>query len=109
MDTGVGFHFCCENNTVTGDTIIKNGHGVDFTEGVSNRNTIYCNNLIENSEQAHSGLSTNIWDDNYPTGGNYWSDYETRYPDATEMDSSGIWNTPYLMNQNNADRFPLKS
>jgi hypothetical protein len=26
---------------------------------------------------------------------NYWSDYLTRYPDATEIDSSGIGNAPY--------------
>jgi hypothetical protein len=26
---------------------------------------------------------------------NYWSDYFTRYPNATEIDSSGIGNTPY--------------
>jgi parallel beta-helix repeat protein len=109
MDTGVGFHFSCENNSVIGNTITRNGHGIDFTEGVSNRNTIYSNNLIENTEQVHNSLSTNTWDDDYPITGNYWSDYETRYPNATEKDSSGIWDTPYVIDPSNADRYPLKS
>jgi len=109
MDTGVGFHFSCENNTVIDNTMIRNGHGVDFTEGVSNGNTIYSNNLIENTEQVHNSLSTNIWDDGYPIGGNYWSDYETRYLNATEIDSSGIWNTPYIIDSSNVDRYPLMS
>ncbi len=30
---------------------------------------------------------------------NYWSDYLTKYPNATEMGSSGIGNTPYLYNK----------
>ena len=29
---------------------------------------------------------------------NFWSDYLTRYPNATEIDSSGIGNTPYKIN-----------
>jgi len=27
---------------------------------------------------------------------NYWSNYTTKYPNAKELDSSGIWNTPYV-------------
>jgi hypothetical protein len=26
---------------------------------------------------------------------NYWSDYSTRYPNASEVDSSGVWDMPY--------------
>ena len=109
MDTGVGFHYSCENNSVVGNTIVRNGHGVDFTEGVCDGNMIYSNNIIQNTEQVYIGSSTNTWDDGYPIGGNYWSDYETRYPNATEIGSSGIWNTPYVINANNTDRYPLIS
>jgi len=49
----------------------------------------------------------NVWDDGYPSGGNYWSDYEDRYPDADEMDNSGIWDTPYVIDSNDQDRYPL--
>ena len=27
---------------------------------------------------------------------NYWSNYSTKYPNAKELDSSGIWDTPYV-------------
>ncbi len=27
---------------------------------------------------------------------NYWSNYTAAYPNATEVDSSGIWDTPYV-------------
>jgi hypothetical protein len=37
--------------------------------------------------------------------GNYWSDYLTRYPNATETD--GVWNTPYVIDANNTDYYPL--
>ena len=35
MDTGVGFHLSCDNNSVIGNTLNRNGHGIDFTEGIS--------------------------------------------------------------------------
>jgi hypothetical protein len=49
----------------------------------------------------------NTWDNGYPSGGNYWSNYQTRYPSAEENDSSGIWNTPYNVTSGNIDRYPL--
>jgi len=39
--------------------------------------------------------------------GNYWSDYLTKYPNATFVDSSGVWNTPYVIDANNTDYYPL--
>ena len=49
------------------------------------------------------------WDNGYPSGGNYWSDYASRYPNATEIDSSGIGNTPYVNSVAPVviDRYPL--
>jgi hypothetical protein len=47
----------------------------------------------------------NNWDNG--TTGNYWSDYQSRYPNATEIDSSGIGNTPYAIDPNNIDNYPL--
>jgi nitrous oxidase accessory protein NosD len=41
--------------------------------------------------------------------GNYWSNYAARYPNATEKGTSGIGDTPYVINvaPNLADRYPL--
>jgi hypothetical protein len=49
----------------------------------------------------------NFWDNGYPSGGNYWSDYKEKYPNATELDESGIWSTPYVIDENNTDNYPL--
>jgi hypothetical protein len=35
------------------------------------------------------------WDNGYPSGGNYWSDYVGRNPNAKEIGKSGIGDTPY--------------
>jgi hypothetical protein len=56
---------------------------------------------------VNSYNSTNVWDNGYPSGGNYWSDYQTKYLNATEIDSSSIWNTPYVIDTNNTDFYPL--
>ena len=80
--------------------------------GASN-NTIYHNNFINNPTQAYDGsfnsprFSVNAWDNGYPTGGNYWSDYHTKYPNATEINDSGIGNTPYVIDSQNKDQYPL--
>jgi parallel beta-helix repeat protein len=70
----------------------------------SSNNIIYHNNFINNTiileDTGYSGYgiaSVNIWDDGYPSGGNYWSDYLTRYPNATEIGTSGIGDTPYFV------------
>jgi len=38
--------------------------------------------------------------------GNYWSDYEEKYPDAEEIDTTGIWDTPYCIDRDK-DNYPL--
>jgi len=47
------------------------------------------------------------WDNGYPSGGNYWSDYLEKYPLAEEIESSGIWNEPYQIFESENDNFPL--
>jgi hypothetical protein len=38
---------------------------------------------------------------------NYWSDYETLYPDAKEIGQTGIWDTPYNYNKTDWSDFPF--
>ncbi len=49
------------------------------------------------------------WDNGAKSGGNYWSDYLTKYPNAAQAGSSGFGNTAYVINANNKDNFPLMS
>jgi hypothetical protein len=81
-------------------------------------NIIYLNNFIDNTDNGYSYNSTNIWNSteqitytfngntytNYL--GNYWSDYGERYPEADEIDESGIWDTPYSID-GDKDNYPL--
>jgi len=90
-------------NTVSGNNIANNGYGIFLW---SSNHKIHHNNFIYNTNQAGS-FESNTWDDGYPSGGNYWSDYEERYPNATEIDDSGIWDTPYVIDENNQDNYPL--
>ena len=109
---GVWFYKSHSNN-VNGNDIKKNKYGVYLSRSLDNK--FYHNNFINNIYQVFDAAkeyswvpaSVNIWDDGYPSGGNYWSDYEERYPDAEELDGSGIWDTPYVIDENNQDNYPL--
>ncbi|MDH5686976.1 MAG: right-handed parallel beta-helix repeat-containing protein [Candidatus Bathyarchaeota archaeon] len=92
-------------NTILGNDIMLNDYGIIPTN--SSENTICHCNFVNNTEQVHSHNSTNAWDDGYPSGGNYWSDYENRYPDGREMNESGIWDASYVISENNQDSYPL--
>ena len=103
----------CSYNLISGNTFADCSLALLFYD--SSFNVIYHNNFITNSKSVvDSGLgvypqvvSLNSWDDGYPSGGNYWSDYQTKYSNAIEIDSSGIGNTPYVVNSNNSDNYPL--
>jgi len=91
------------NSSISGNIIANNGVGVDLDYLGS---SIFHNDFLNNTQQVVS-LSNGTWDSGYPSGGNYWSDYQTRYPTAAEIDSSGIWNEGYVIDSNNIDHYPL--
>lgn len=105
-DWGVFFRLA-SGNTVFGNMIANNQWGVQLNW--SSNNKLCHNNFIDNTQQVYVGTPgyANFWDDGYPSGGNCWSDYEDRYPDAEEIDGSGIWDTPYEIDVDNIDRYPL--
>ncbi|MDH5449556.1 MAG: hypothetical protein OEX77_01465 [Candidatus Bathyarchaeota archaeon] len=55
--------------------------------------------------------SVNIWDNGYPSGGNYWTHYTgidlSSGPYQNETDGDGIGDTSYLIDDNNQDKYPL--
>jgi len=95
------------NNTISGNNITNNDCGV----GLSSNNFIYHNNFIGNAKQVSPYGSANVWDDGYPSGGNYWSDYNgtDRYCGLWQnvTGSDGIGDTPYVINENTQDNYPL--
>jgi nitrous oxidase accessory protein len=121
-----GIHFYqSSNNTVKGNKIVSNHDGISLTyskintildntitsnnNGIllrshSTNNSIYHNNFINNNQNAYDECD-NIWDDGKK--GNYWSDYEEKYPNAHKLWWKGIWDTPYVISGNNKDICPL--
>jgi nitrous oxidase accessory protein len=92
-------------NNVFHDNYIANyssgigGVGVNFGTNAVN-NTFYRNTLINNRQNAESSMSGNYWDNGVE--GNYWDDYN-----GTDNDGDGIGDTPYIINENNQDNYPL--
>jgi hypothetical protein len=50
-------------------------------------------------------ISNNYWDNG--SIGNYWSDYLTKYPNASEIGNSGIGNTPYGVSPSHSEFDPI--
>jgi parallel beta-helix repeat protein len=101
-------------NVLSGNNVTANSCGINLYSSSGNR--IFHNDFLNNTQetlvldgtlQVTVFNSTNTWDDGFPSGGNYWSTYPTRYPNATEVDSSAIWNASYVIDANNVDRYPL--
>lgn len=68
---------------------------------------LYSNNFINNTQILYVPIGVPFMQDvvplspagqwDYGSIGNYWSDYLSRYPNATEIDHSGIGDTPYAI------------
>jgi parallel beta-helix repeat protein len=98
------------NSSIIGNNFKNNGHGIGMDSSSSN-NLIYLNNFVGNTVQAVSSPAINVWDDGYPTGGNYWSDYNGTDlhsgPSQNLNGSDGIGDTPYIIDANNTDHYPI--
>jgi len=99
-----------ENATIRNNIIQDCSYGIYLFN--SNGNLICHNNFIDNTIQAYASLNyPNTWNDDYPSGGNYWSDYNGKDlysgPDQDIPGSDFIGDTPYVIDSNNTDRYPL--
>ena len=106
-----GIYFDRSNHNTISRNNITNGHWAIYLFDCSN-NKIYHNNFVDNDQQVFVIPSyANVWDDDYPSGGNYWSDYtgDDKYsgPNQDQPGSDGIGDTPYIIDDNNIDRYPL--
>jgi nitrous oxidase accessory protein len=107
--------FSGSNNEFYGNLVTNNKVGLALGEtGIgADENNEYNNLFFYNMFIKNSGgnvvnrqlVDSNSFDNG--TVGNYWDDYLTKYPNATEVDNSGIGNTPYLVYGNVTDNYPL--
>jgi len=99
-------------NSVYNNLISSNGLGIRLSGG-NGYNDVYHNNIIDNDVQAYNDY-INQWNLSYPTGGNYWSDYNGTDiysgPNQDLLDSDGIGDTPYSIVDGDGlgvDNYPL--
>jgi parallel beta-helix repeat protein len=100
------------NNAVIGNDAAANNKSGIILQSSSN-NMIYHNSFVGNVVQASvdSASVGNAWDNGYPSGGNYWSDYNgtdlKRGPYQNVTGSDGIGDTPCVIGANNTDNYPF--
>jgi parallel beta-helix repeat protein len=116
-------------NNVTGNVGYAGGGQINPPLGFgiyiefSLNNAIYHNNFVGNivletyntnpivPNNVMSDGSPNVWDDGYPSGGNFWSDYNGTdlysRPYQNVTGSDGIGDAPYVIGANNIDHYPL--
>jgi parallel beta-helix repeat protein len=88
-------------NNISGNMIADNSEGIHMYQ--SGNNTFFHNNFINNTRQVLFDNSLpNLWDNG--SEGNYWSDYNGK-----DADGNGIGDTPYIIDSNNQDNYPLMS
>ncbi len=116
--------FQSSNNTISGNRVEGNGDGFDLDYASNNKiaenlvsnndrgfflcyskdNVIYHNVISNNSIQqdVYELYETpNAWDDGYPSGGNYWSDFACN----GNPSNGSRW---YVLASSNVDRYPFQ-
>jgi parallel beta-helix repeat protein len=100
-----------DNNVIIENNIQDNDYGIEIMDFNSGGNVIYHNNFLYNSIQASDSSNIgNQWDNGYPSGGNYWSDYigddEYNGPAQNIPGSDGIGDSAFLF-FGDVDSYPL--
>jgi len=107
---GISLSYYSSNNDITENTVTKSSYGI-LCNTYSSGNRVYHNSFLENDWNVRCEDSVNVWDDGYPSGGNFWSHYVDidNYSGSyqNETGSDGIWDHPYVIDANNQDRYPL--
>jgi len=106
-----GLHIWQEayNNTIAENVLRNNKCGVELGETCANNN-FYHNNFVNNTVQA-SLSSASFWSYDYPSGGNYWSEYNGsdnfwgKNQNLKGYDMIG--DIPYVIDEVNKDNYPL--
>jgi parallel beta-helix repeat protein len=118
------------DNTIINNIVLSNSLGIALwspSSPPSFNNMVYHNNIINNANQSYDNTNNgNQWDNGYPEGGNYWSDFDEasegayddyRGPNQDEPISGdgivdngiigGGGRNPYMIDSDSQDNYPL--
>jgi nitrous oxidase accessory protein NosD len=105
-DYGVRIVDNSSHNIIYNNNILALLSGVEINSKSAENNTFYHNNFLIKYSNEPDRLYTynlglvNFWDNGEE--GNYWEDYN-----GTDADRDGIGDTPYVIDGNNVDNYPL--
>lgn len=105
-----GMFLINSSSVISKNNIKVNSLGIFLYD--SSNSSVLSNNFLENLQHAYALKShNNLWDDGYPSGGNYWSSYtgvdfyHGSYQNETGSD--GIGDISRIIEEDNIDRYPL--
>ena len=91
--------YSSSSNSIVGNNITSISYSI-IVAFLSSWNRICYNSFVSDSLPVLSLNSINTWDDG--KRGNYWSNYN-----GTEKNHDGIGDTPYIIDSQNIDHFPI--
>lgn len=104
-----------DSNTVTNCTAyiyIQGSGNMVFENNISDigvlsgeANFIFLNNIFDSPDTSFYYHGSNFWDNG--SVGNFWSNYASKYSNASEIGFTGLGNTPYVIDSGNVDHHPL--
>lgn len=110
-DYGICFPMDSSYNTIFWNNIKNNSQAISIELGCS-ENMFYQNNFVQNKLQTSGyGIPANIWNNAYPAGGNYWSNYNGTDlysgPGQDETGSDGIGDEACELYLGAKDHYPI--
>ncbi|HUW49117.1 MAG TPA: NosD domain-containing protein [Patescibacteria group bacterium] len=108
-DSGLEVEYSSNYNIIAGNNFTYCGSPVWFY--LCGGNSFYHNNFVGNMGPGGGVEESNTWDDGYPSGGNYWSDYQglDRYKGQyqNETGSDGLGDIPQNISYYGKANYPL--
>lgn len=112
-DQGVRLYSPCTYNRIFGNVVHNNTYDgmIASMENVTYVGNAFYHNNFNNTNTFICQLAGTIWDNGYPSGGNYWSRYNgtdlNHGPYQNETGSDQIGDTRFSVIADNWDNYPL--
>jgi parallel beta-helix repeat protein len=106
-----GMHIAdTSDNLIAGNSIgcehaYANPLAISLSSATNNR--IYHNNFMLTDIVTSIVGSNNSWDNGFPNGGNYWSNYQSHNPNPRKINNTELLDVAYVIDDENIDHYPL--